>query len=367
MQTLKVRNVCEAFAAGMSIVPQMCFTETSRAGPVLVAPGPVTTMYLSPMERVMFCSRRDANPFFHLMESVWMLAGQNDARWLDRYVGDFSKRFAEDDGFQHGAYGHRWRRHFQDESDQSRVWIDQLVDIGDLLRRSPDTRQAVMAMWDPQEDLGVVKRDIPCNTHVYFRSRPPHKDDVDRRRWLDLTVCCRSNDIVWGAYGANAVHMSIMGEVVANLADMRLGVYYQMSNNWHVYLDIYAKIMGVEPSKDGSPVDVKQLHADDRYASGQIRKMVPVASDQLSAKEVLLDAASFVNNRDSVEQGRWRNFMCRSQWFEQVVVPMQMSHDFWRDGQRDKAIQVAEGIQADDWRVACQEWMRRRVARRRAS
>lgn len=373
MQVLRVGNVCEAFAAGMSLVPKMCQMESSRAGHVLVAPTPITTFYERPMERVLFCSRRDANPFFHLMESVWMLAGRHDARWLDRYVGDFSSRFAEDDGLQHGAYGHRWRGHFGEErSYDSGIGgyegfeaIDQILRIGEILREKPDTRQAVMAMWDPEVDLGVVKRDIPCNTHVYFRSRPSGESDADKRRWLDLTVCCRSNDIIWGAYGANAVHMSIMGEVVAALAGMRLGVYYQMSNNWHVYLEPYARIMGVEPSADGSPVDVRQLHADNRYASGTIKNLAAVAQSQIEAEDVLLDARSFVRDRDMLQSGRWNHFQTRSSWFEGVVVPMQKAHDVWKEGQSERALHILhDEVWADDWRTAAREWMQRRVARR---
>jgi hypothetical protein len=50
---------------------------------------------------------RDANPFFHVMETLWMLAGRNDLPWLVR----FNKRFASysDDGgnTQPGAYGYQ--------------------------------------------------------------------------------------------------------------------------------------------------------------------------------------------------------------------------------------------------------------------
>jgi len=367
MQVLRVPNVCEAMAAGLSLVPKMCYTEKSRAGDVLVAPFPIATFYERPMERVLFCARRDANPFFHLMESVWMLAGARDARWLDRYVGDFSSRFAESDGLQHGAYGHRWRLHFDrcENADVAQpVDIDQITEIGKLLREKPETRQAVMAMWDPSQDLGAVKRDIPCNTHVYFRSRPATEADTDKRRWLDVTVCCRSNDIIWGAYGANAVHMSIMGEVVAALSGMRLGAYYQVSNNWHVYLDAYIRIMGIEPSADGSPADVRRLHADNRYVTGTIKNLVPVAQSQVEAEDILLDAGDFVSNR-----GKSRDmFMTRTTWFEGVVLPMQKAHDYWKEGASEKALHVLhDECWADDWRTAAREWIMRRMARRQRS
>jgi hypothetical protein len=50
-----------------------------------------------------------------------------------------------------------------------------------------------------------------------------------------MTVFCRSNDLIWGAYGANAVHMSILQEYVACGLARPVGHYWQVSNNYHVY------------------------------------------------------------------------------------------------------------------------------------
>jgi hypothetical protein len=68
---------------------------------------PVLTKVLEPCERVLFYDRRDANPIFHLMESIWMLSGSDDATWIDQFVSDFSARYAEPGGRMHGAYGRR--------------------------------------------------------------------------------------------------------------------------------------------------------------------------------------------------------------------------------------------------------------------
>ena len=46
----------------------------SRNGPVLMINEPVLTRVNRPMERVLFFDGRDANPIFHLMESIWILA-----------------------------------------------------------------------------------------------------------------------------------------------------------------------------------------------------------------------------------------------------------------------------------------------------
>ena len=50
-----------------------------------------------------------------------------------------------------------------------------------------------------------------------------------------MTVCNRSNDMIWGAYGANAVHMSILMEYVAVAVNAPMGSYYQISDSFHIY------------------------------------------------------------------------------------------------------------------------------------
>src|SRR5690606_1699783 len=147
----------------------------------------VITHTARPEQRVLINPLRDANPFFHLAESMWMLAGSNLAAPMVRLVGNMAS-FSDDALVFHGAYGHRWRNRFG---------YDQLLNVIKLLQRDPTTRRAVIAMWDPNSDLDYALRgglDTPCNTHLYFGVR----DGA-----LNMTVCCRSNDAVWGAHGAN--------------------------------------------------------------------------------------------------------------------------------------------------------------------
>ncbi len=238
MRVIRARNVNGALNEGMHLLDECGVREDSRAGPVVVAPWPVTTIYERPCERVLFEPRRDANPFFHLMEGLWMLAGRQDAKFLNRYVRDFGDRFAEptvmwqneNERIIHDAYGHRWRRAFG---------YDQLDLIVKKLRANPQDRQCVLQMWDAtawqerdlvvkiygddmigQDDLEGDWVSRPCNTHAYFRVRDvayrdPPVTDQNSAEWeariarggdkvLDMTICCRSNDAIWGAHGANA-------------------------------------------------------------------------------------------------------------------------------------------------------------------
>jgi thymidylate synthase len=232
MHVIESDYVDQALCKGLQTLDEYGEWQSSRAGEVLVAPWPVGTVNRKPMNRVSFSLLRDANPFFHLMEALWMLAGRNDATWLDQFVGDFSKRFAEEDGHMHGAYGFRWRSHFELEGGGD--WPDQLEKAISLLTANPGDRQVVITMWDPVADLGTIAKDRPCNTHVYLRvrqdtqvvNRTTEQDKKDRSiritvssHVLDLTVCCRSNDAVWGCLSGDTLIQSPEGDLpIVNLA-----------------------------------------------------------------------------------------------------------------------------------------------------
>lgn len=212
------KNVNHAFMEAWWWMRAVGEREDSRNGPVLVAPGIVITEYERPWERVLFSPKRDANPVFHLMESIWMLAGEEEVGWLSNFSSQIGQ-FAEPNGVIHGAYGNRWRNHWP--SDQLHVIIK-------MLKVNPTSRQAVLQMWDPDADLEGSWRDRPCNTNIYFDCR---------HGVLNMTVCTRSNDMLLGAYGANVVHMSFLQELMALAIGVGVGVYRQMSNNFHLYTD----------------------------------------------------------------------------------------------------------------------------------
>ena len=61
-----------------------------------------------------------------------------------------------------------------------------------------------------------------------------------------MTVTNRSNDMIWGAYGANAVHMSVLLEYMAGMLGYGVGAYYQFSNNLHAYTSVLDKLEGMQ-------------------------------------------------------------------------------------------------------------------------
>lgn len=348
--TLVADNVNEMFSLAWPLLFKSCEIEPSRAGDVLVSPVPVMSIYLQPTQRVLFNQQRDANPFFHFFESLWMLDGRRDATYLDRFVGDFSKRFAEDDGDMHGTYGWRWR--FQWEVDQLDVAVARL-------RKNPHDRRVVIAMWDPNDDclepdlvnddtgdVYLEPKDLPCNTHIYLRVH-----EADPTPVLHMTVMCRSNDVVWGAYGANAVHFSFLHEYLAGRIGVRVGKLYQFSHNWHAYRDVVEKYDMTSGFSNPYAMNVvSAVPIGDRWEhwDGDLRRF--------------MEWTYTSDARDGVEAPARDSFA--NKWFPDVAVPMFFAHGCVKGVSAEDALDVVDSIQAPDWRVAAREWIQRRIDRR---
>lgn len=353
MKVIEVDNVNEALPAGLAYLAAVGEVQPSRAGSVVVAPGPVTTVYRNPSAKVLFSPLRDNNPFFSFMESLWMLAGRDDAKFLDHYVKDFSARFAEADGTMHGAYGYRWRTTFG---------LDQLDVIVERLKDNPDDRQCVLQMWNcdvvTDSDLTGEWKDRPCNTHIYFRVRS-HAG----LRYLDMTVCCRSNDILWGAYGANAVHFAVLLEYMSVRIGVRVGTYYQISNNYHMYVSeierLHMKVCGeiVEFSKM-----LRRLSLETYWDRSANDDTTVDMFNVYSAKIIDQDITNTLALVEKIHRDESCDLIDMHNWpTHNTAVFMAQAYRQFRAGRIGEAIGIAGHIPFMDWRMACIPWLQRRI------
>lgn len=276
MRLISARNVNDAFITGLWHLKTEGVQEESRNGPVLVAPGPVLTEYRNPRERILWDHRRDANHVFHLMEAIWMFAGGRKVDWLLQFNSKFGQ-YAEDDGNMHGAYGHRWRSAFGH---------DQILEVISILRKDPKSRRAVIQMWCPLRDLGVNKKDVPCNTTIYF-------DTTGGK--LNMTVCCRSNDMLWGAYGSNVVHFSMLLELIAHGTGIPMGAYRQFSNNFHLYTEnpMVKSYLETPPTDQTTGYDI--VDASPLLLRGETVEEFLLACEQFVANTYRMQGVQFID------------------------------------------------------------------------
>lgn len=342
MYLITARNVHVALPKGLAYIRKKGIPMDSRNGQVLVAPSPVVTHYHRPLERVMFWEARDANPFFHFFESLWMLAGRNDIAYLTQFVKRFIE-FSDDGVTQHGAYGHRWLHHFDMEGGGHNNLPDQLSIIIDRLKKFPQDRRCVLTMWDPVADLGAESKDLPCNVNAFF--------GLNHHGHLNMEVNCRSNDMIWGAYGANAVHFSVLQEYIASSIGVKVGPYWQNSFNFHAYLNTLV------------PLEEKFVFAK---TEASFKEHNPY---NFGAETYPLFASGIGGNAKLIWDADLKRFMdmgynhslgFNNRFFSRVACPLMAAHDAYKAKEWKTAYRLVEQCWAKDWQLACKEWLRRR-------
>lgn len=321
MRLIVARNVNDAYVQGLTHLSLCGTKDNSRNGLVIRAPGPVITQYLHPNERVLFSPERDANPFFHFMEGLWMLGGRRDAEFVAQFNAQMME-YANDPGTFDGAYGWRWRCHFG---------YDQLTTIMRMINADVTTRRAVLSMYDGNLDLrNTYSSDIPCNTHAYFAVRGDE---------LHMTVCCRSNDAIWGAYGANAVHMSMLLEVMAAFTGLKVGTYVQVSNDFHYYPGV----------KNHAELAAAPQSTDLYLSKGMIKHvLVHEPGTWFGDLHRFLSCPKF-------------RFQSYNHVFSHVAYPMYAAWVAYKAGNLMEAIDLCRTIEDHAWSFVCLKWVERRL------
>jgi hypothetical protein len=292
-------------------------------------PGVFITEYLNPSRNVLFDPVRDANPFFHFLESMWILAGRRDVAFLQWVLPSIAK-YSDDQRVFHGAYGYRLRK---------AMGFDQVESAIEVLSTRPTSRQVVMQIWNSKSDLDGNTNDVPCNDLVMCKIRDGK---------LNITVNNRSNDAVLGAYGANVVQFSMLQMYMAARLGVGVGRYTQVSDSMHVYEDTpyWQKFVeGKLPPQGQSPYDgigdTNMFEKNVSYFEQELKWFFE-AADKAIAKphdlqfqgytQVIHDAACIFN---SLRAHRDRRHEDAGRWADEII--------------------------ASDWHLACTAWLNRRV------
>ncbi len=392
--------------------PVTVVRKPSRNGDVLMIDEPVVITYTHPSEMCLFNAARDVNPTALLYEALWMLAGRNDVAPLTYYTKQF-KEYSDDGKTLNGAYGYRWRHAPFDKGKDGKTYYtyepkeygtDQLDVIVNHLRADPNSRRAVLTMWNVEDDLlkiglktttplkdennpgyrGTMEtvagasRDVCCNLNVMFavRDNPICEPDgacrrgdncwthsvwedgslTPRRKLLDITVTNRSNDLVWGLLGANYVTFSVLQSYMAARLGVGVGRYHHMTNNLHCYGWNWKPNEWLADITAGyDSIDVaSRIHGD-----GGI-KTVPLVRDPEAFEREIKDFVE-CNHGAIVSDQVWAE-----PFLQDVARPMCRAYFEHKSGNTTAASEWATRIKADDWRLAATAWLKRRQERAKA-
>lgn len=350
MLTVFTTSADDALQSGLqTVIDNSPLVAESRNGPVLRARMPLTTTYVDPKSRVLFNPVRDCNPFLHLFESMWMLRGRRDLAFVSYFTPQM-RSYSDDGVTLNGAYGWRWRYQFG---------IDQIDDfIVPELKANKDSRRAHLGMWDARNDPRSAQtgtKDVPCNLSIAF-------DVVENR--LNMTVFNRSNDLVWGAYGANLVHMSFLQEYVAQSVGLMLGNYYQVSNNAHIYLENPVAQRLIQGDADTGYSLTEVFLGSTKIPQGLT--VTPFLFDYTQEGRDLFyqDLVNLFHRFDSA--GHLTGTFYASKFGTQVLDPMGKAYDLYKQDKLEDAVALLENHNRYDWLVNGKQWIERRIAARKA-
>lgn len=152
-------------------------------------------------------------PFSCLGEFCWYLSKTNDLAFISYYIPEYNESAEGDIIF--GGYGPRL---FNQRG------IDQVANVIALLKRKPESRQAVIQLFDAG-DIVTVHKDIPCTCTLQV---------MIRQGALHMFTYMRSNDAYLGL-PHDVFCFTLLQEIIARTLSVELGRYTHMVGSLHLY------------------------------------------------------------------------------------------------------------------------------------
>jgi thymidylate synthase len=167
----------------------------------------------NPRTRLSLTEKR-STLFTCLGEFLWYLAGSNQLEFIRYYIPRYAQ-FSDDNKTIYGGYGPRIRG-----TDAG----NQIATVIDLLKNKPESRQAVIQLFDAA-DLLEPHKDIPCTCTLQF---------LVRKGRLHLLTTMRSNDAYWGL-PHDVFAFTMLQEIMARSIGAELGTYKHAVGSLHLY------------------------------------------------------------------------------------------------------------------------------------
>jgi thymidylate synthase len=165
--------------------------------------------------------KRGNNIFATVAETLWVYAGRSDIETLSKWLPR-AKDYSDDGVKWSSGYGPRLRAWI----DHNFKTFDQIETVIRRLRRNPESRQALITLWDPATDGQKEKSlDYTCNICLHF---------LVRDGGLNMFVTTRSNDIVFGV-AINVFEWCFLANYIAACLNVPFRNYYQTGSSLHLY------------------------------------------------------------------------------------------------------------------------------------
>lgn len=211
-------------------------TDTSRDGAVVGEVLNAITTIEDPTRCILRSSIRKLPMRYCIGELLWYLSGNPNLSAIQLYTNAWD-RMSDDGATVNSNYGFiiqgsvdRCNGEDENRVDQKR-YFDQMKMCEELLRKDPNTRQAVIHIKSARDVINYPTKDLNCTVCLQFLLREDK---------LYMTTYMRSNDI-WMGFPNDVFQFTCMQIYLAMRLNVGLGTYTHVAGSLHMYERDYQK------------------------------------------------------------------------------------------------------------------------------
>ncbi len=161
-----------------------------------------------------------------ILELLWFLRGDSNARWLQERGYTIWDEWAGDDGDLGPVYGVQWRSWPTPDGGH----IDQIAEVVRQLKTNPDSRRIIVSAWNVA-DLPKMAL-MPC--HAFFQFYVAPASTPSGRGRLSCQLYQRSADIFLGV-PFNIASYALLTHMLAQQCDLEPGEFIWTGGDCHIY------------------------------------------------------------------------------------------------------------------------------------
>lgn len=155
-------------------------------------------------------------------ELLWFLSGDTNIGYLKDNGVSIWDEWADENGDLGPVYGHQWR-HFPKISESGIGEVDQIADLLEMIRKTPDSRRLIVSAWNPGDvpDMALP----PCHTLWQVRI-------IGNKMHLQLYQ--RSADMFLGV-PFNIASYALLLKMLAQVTGYEAGDFVHTIGDAHIY------------------------------------------------------------------------------------------------------------------------------------
>ncbi len=161
-----------------------------------------------------------------ILELLWFLRGDSNARWLQERGVTIWDEWAKPDGDLGPVYGVQWRSWPTPDGGH----IDQIAEVVKQLKTNADSRRIIVSAWNVAALPAMAL--MPCHAFFQFYVAPPESPTARGR--LSCQLYQRSADIFLGV-PFNIASYALLTHMLAQQCDLDVGDFIWTGGDCHIY------------------------------------------------------------------------------------------------------------------------------------